>query len=117
MLPDSVAAKRKHLKTREGGRFDPDAVARRLDALRAEAGVEPKEIGPAIWPNQKEENATREWWKRANSRVKDFDLGEIEAALDFLIPRARKKGAIEGRYLPGFPFIDLWAAEKLERGG
>jgi hypothetical protein len=46
MLPDSVAAKRKHLKTREGGRFDPDAVARRLDALRAEAGVEPKEIGP-----------------------------------------------------------------------
>jgi hypothetical protein len=116
MLRNDLAATRKHLKARKGGRFDPDLVARRLDALRAKAGVEPKVIGPVIWPNQLPENATREWWKRANSRSKDFDLPEIEAALDYLIPIARKNGTVEGRHLPGFPFVDLWVAEKMERG-
>jgi hypothetical protein len=114
MVSGGMADRRQRITPKKGGRFDPDEVATRLERLRALAGVGPKDVGSAIWPKQSADNAARSWYRRTSSRLNDFNLGEIEAAVDYLAPKAHSAGKIKGLHLPGFPFIDLWVAEKLE---
>lgn len=117
MLRAVVADKRARLKQRPGGRFPPSVIADRMDGLRELAGVEPKDIGGHLWPNQTPENAARSWWRRTSDKPRPFTLAEIERALEYLIPRALKRGKLQGSgVLPGFPFVDLYVALALERG-
>lgn len=115
MLFGTVAS-RKRAQFSKGGRFDPSVTADRLEALRQLADVDPKDIGTALWPNQKPDNAARSWWKRATQKRQPFSIPEIEGAVDYLTAEAHRKGAIPARFLPGFPFIDLWVAVRIERG-
>jgi hypothetical protein len=116
MLSPSVTKKRERLKLRPGGRFDPSVIADRLEALRELAEVEPKDVGGAIWPSQTTENAARSWYKRAKQKRTPFSLPEIQAAVDYLAPAAKRLGKIQVTVLPGFPFIDLFVSIAVERG-
>ncbi len=80
------------------------------------ADVDPKVIGPVIWPRQKQDEATRQWWRRTSMRTKDFSLGEMERVIDYLLPLARRRGETKARRLPGFPFIEIDESERVEFG-
>lgn len=110
----AVTTKRQRPKLIAGGRFDPHKTADQLEGLRRLAKVEPKDVGSVLWPAQSPENAARTWYKR---RRKGFsNLAEISAAVDYLLAAASRQGVIEGKILPGFPFIDLFLSISLERG-
>ena len=93
-------------------------IAVRLERLRALVEVEPKDVAAVVFPAQSAENAVRSWYKRANQRRDAFKLGEIEAAVDYLVAEGRRKGILPAdiRILPGFPFVDYGDAMRLERG-
>lgn len=116
MLSPLVAEKRTRLKQRPGGPFDPSVIADRLEALRELAGVEPKDVGATLWPNQESDNAARSWWKRTTQKRTPFTLPEIDKAMEYLVPLAHKRGTIVGRVLPGYPFVDLYVSVAVERG-
>jgi hypothetical protein len=114
-----MAKKREHLRYgRPGGRFDPITIARRLERLRALAEVEPKDVAGRVFTNQTQENAARSWYRRTNQFRGHFQLGQIEAAVDYLVTEAQRKGKMPDgvRELPGFPFIEMKDAAKIERG-
>jgi hypothetical protein len=101
---------------KRGGRFDSDVIAKRIERLRALAGVEPKDAGEVLFPHQKPENALRSWYRLTTWRGADFTLGQIEVVLDYFIPLAFKRGEIAAPDLPGFPLIDIEPAVRVWRG-
>jgi hypothetical protein len=106
MLFGTVGAARTYRKTTKGGRYDRARIAARLEAARALAGIDPKDLYCAIWPNQKPDSARSSWHRRIDQLLKDFELGELEAAVDLIEKKL-------GYSLPGFPFIDFGEALKL----
>lgn len=110
----AVTVKRQRPKLKTGGRFDPHKTADELEGLRGLAKVEPKDVGSVLWPGQSPENAARTWYKRRRQGFSN--LAEISAAVDYLLDAASRKGLIEGKVLPGFPFIDLFISLAIERG-
>jgi hypothetical protein len=115
MLFPLVGTDRSRASTTEGGRFDRQLIARRLDVARAVAGIGQKEIGTAVWPNQKTEHARQRWNKQVNDG-RDFFLGELEIAVDTIAAGLGKRWPLKyrGVRLPGFPFIDLDTSLELE---
>jgi hypothetical protein len=91
-------------------------IADRLEVLRDLAEVEPKDVGGHIWPGQTAENAARSWYRRANQKRQPFSLPEIQAAVDYLLPHATRRGKLAAKLLPGFPFVDLFVSIAIERG-
>ena len=116
MLRETVTKERKRLKLRPGGRFDPSVIADRLEQLRELAEVDPKVIGSHVWPSQTTDNAARSWWKRAKQKRAAFTLPEIQEAVDYLLAEANRRGALDSKVLPGFPFVDLFISIAIERG-
>lgn len=106
MLFETVAAPRTYRKTTKGGRYDRGRIAERLEAARALAGIDPKDLYCAIWPNQKPDSARSSWHRRVDQLVKDFELGELEVAVEMIASKL-------GRDLPGFPFIDFGESLKI----
>ncbi len=119
MLFRRMGGTREHSETTKGGRFDRGRIADRLEEARGLAGLGQKEVGSAVWPNQKPENARSGWNKLMNERKRDLSLGEIEAAVDLIaeaLGAHPKHPEFHGTKLPGFPFIDLYASRRIETG-
>lgn len=120
MLFRPVGSKRQHTnEARKGGRFDAAAIGRRLEIARGLAGLSQKDMGSAIWPAQDPESARQAWSKMCAGRLRDFNLAEIEIAVDLLAATLGSHPAhpeLQGTKLPGFPFIDLRESRRLETG-
>jgi hypothetical protein len=120
MLFLHVAGTREHTnRAKRGGRFDPVTLGRRLENARQMAGLSQKDISTELWPKQSPESARQAWSKMVNGSLRDFNLAEVELAVDLLarsLSNHPEHPELRGTKLPGFPFIDLRESRSLEVG-